>query len=127
VLRNQSCKAKGRIILVELELTREAALWPAWIYFFKNYMNKFVTVSFFKQLGARCKSGFSDLQSVAKNYCVVQREPQNISKTNFTVSWDCPFNSGKSKQLNLESKALEDINRAYYNLNQACCTAFIGQ
>jgi hypothetical protein len=30
-----------------------------------------------------------------------------------TLSWDCPFNSGKSKQLNFESKVLEDINRAY--------------
>jgi hypothetical protein len=27
---------------------------------------------------------------------------------------------------NLESKTLEDINRAYYNLNKACFNAFIG-
>jgi hypothetical protein len=29
-------------------------------------------------------------------------------------------NSGKSKQLKLQSKALEETNTAYYNLNKAC-------
>jgi hypothetical protein len=37
------------------------------------------------------------------------------------LSWDCPFNSGKSKQLSLESKALEDTNSAYYNLSLFYC------
>jgi hypothetical protein len=44
-----------------------------------------------------------------------------------TLSWDCPFNSRQSKQFNLDSKVLEYINRAYYNLNRACLTVFIGQ
>jgi hypothetical protein len=39
--------------------------------------------------------------------------------------WDCPSNSGKYKQLNLESKAFEDIERAYYNINKAFFTAFM--
>jgi hypothetical protein len=58
----------------------------------------------FKQGGFRCKTGFSDLQNVAASYNgshkILQRQ---------TFSCDFPFNSGKSKQLNLESKALEDI------------------
>jgi hypothetical protein len=33
-----------------------------------------------------------------------------------TSSWDCPFNTRKSKQLNLVSKALENMIRAYYTL-----------
>jgi hypothetical protein len=43
-----------------------------------------------------------------------------------TLSWDFPFNSGKSKQLNLESNALEDMNRAYCNLNKACLLLLLG-
>jgi hypothetical protein len=31
-----------------------------------------------------------------------------------TLSWDCPFNSKKSKQFNLVSKALENMIRVYY-------------
>jgi hypothetical protein len=41
-----------------------------------------------------------------------------------TFSWDCPLNSGKSKKLNLESKAVEDINRPNYNLIKACFSAY---
>jgi hypothetical protein len=44
-----------------------------------------------------------------------------------TLSVDCPFNSRKSNQLNLESKVLEDLNRAYYNRNKICFSIFIGQ
>jgi hypothetical protein len=33
-----------------------------------------------------------------------------------TLSWDCPFNTRKSKQFNLVSKTLENMIRAYYNL-----------
>jgi hypothetical protein len=65
------------------------------------------------------------LQNVATIYCVVRGSHKILLRQ--TLSWDCPFNSGKSKQLNLESKALEDINRAYYNLNKDCFIAFIGQ
>jgi hypothetical protein len=54
----------------------------------------------------RCKTGFSDLQNVATNYCVVGQ----------TLSWDCPFNSRISNQFNLVSKALENIIRAYFTL-----------
>jgi hypothetical protein len=43
-----------------------------------------------------------------------------------TLSWDCPFNSGKSKQLNLEIKALENINRAYYNLKNHVLLLLLG-
>jgi hypothetical protein len=32
------------------------------------------------------------------------------------LSWDCPFNTWKSKQFNLVSKALENMIRAYYIL-----------
>jgi hypothetical protein len=31
------------------------------------------------------KTGFSDLQNVAKNYCVIQRLPNNFAKTNIIV------------------------------------------
>jgi hypothetical protein len=36
-------------------------------------------------LYSRCKTGFSDLQNVATNYCVIQRLPKIFAKTNFTV------------------------------------------
>jgi hypothetical protein len=36
----------------------------------------------FKQVGSRCKTGFSDLQHVATNYCVVQRTATKFSKDN---------------------------------------------
>jgi hypothetical protein len=33
-----------------------------------------------------------------------------------TLSWDCPFNTQKSKTFILGIKALENMNRAYYTL-----------
>jgi hypothetical protein len=40
-----------------------------------------------------------------------------------TLSWDCPFNTQKSKQFNLVSKAIENIIRANYTLKLSvyCC------
>jgi hypothetical protein len=44
-----------------------------------------------------------------------------------TLSWDCPFNTRKSKRFNLVSKALENMIRAYYTLKFGSFYAFTGQ
>jgi hypothetical protein len=44
-----------------------------------------------------------------------------------TLLWGCPFNTRKSKQFNLVSKALVNMIRAYYTLNWFRFAAFIGQ
>jgi hypothetical protein len=78
----------------------------------------------FQTCGARCKTGFSDLQNVAINFCIVQRSATKFCKEH-ALSWDCLFDSRKSKPFNLASKGIEYTNSAYFNLYCVSLTALL--
>jgi hypothetical protein len=52
-----------------------------------------------------CKILPQTTASYSGSYKILQRQ---------TLSWDCPFNTQKSKQFNLVSKAPENMIRDYY-------------
>jgi hypothetical protein len=67
-----------------------------------------------KPVSLICKMLPQTTASYSGSYKILQRQ---------TLSWDCPFNTRKSIQFNLESKALENMIGAHYTLKLGsfCC------